>query len=82
MRFLLVSASGAMEPQMIEIDSLVELVRYLDYCGECNDLIISRRSLVDMAHDRKQDREKCRYVLCIYDDFIEPKDVKPRKRRK
>lgn len=71
MRFLLVSVSGKVAPKPVEVRSLRELVAFLDYDDEASDLIISRRSLVSMAHDRKQDKARCSHVLCVYDDFVE-----------
>lgn len=71
MRFYLVSASQVIPPKPINIDSLEELLCYLDYEGGCNDLIISRRSLVSMSHDKRQEATNCPYVLCLYDQHIE-----------
>lgn len=82
MRFLLVSVSGKVSPKPIEVRSLRELVAFLDYEDEASDLIISRRSLVSMAHDKKQDKQNCSHVLCIYDDFVEPPRESPRAKRK
>lgn len=73
MRFLLVSVSGDVPPKPVEVRTLGELLAFLNYQGEENDLIISRRSLVSMAHDRKQTKGQCSHVLCLYDDFVEPK---------
>lgn len=83
MKFFLVSVSGNVTPKPVEVRSLRELVAYLDYEGGANDLIISRRSLVSMAHDRRQDKLKCSHVLCIYDDFVElPRKAGSRAKRK
>lgn len=81
MRFLLVSVSGKVPPQPIEVHTLGELVAYLDYEGEASDVIISRRSLVSMAHDRQQDKLDCSHVLCIYDDFVEPPNLNPKAKK-
>jgi hypothetical protein len=75
MKFLLVSVTGGPQARPIEITSLDELLAYLDYDGDQNDLIISRMSLVSKTHDRKQRKAGCEYVLCLYDDFIEERSV-------
>lgn len=71
MRFLLVSVSGNVKPRPVEVQSLSDLLMYLNYEGDENDLIISHRSLVSIAHDRKQDKGECSHVLCLYDGFVE-----------
>lgn len=82
MRFLLISASGKVSPSPVEIETIDQLLAYLDFEDGCNDLILSPRSLASMAHDRIQRNTGCSHVLCLYDDFIEPKmETKPRKRK-
>lgn len=70
-KFLLISASDRVRPRPVEVNTLEELLSYIGYIELGNELIVSRRSLVDKAHDRIQDKEKCKFVLCVYDDFIE-----------
>ena len=71
-KFLLVSASGRVRPTPVEVATLEELLAYIGYIELGNEIIISRRSLVDSKpHDRIQDDAGCMFVLCIYDDFIE-----------
>jgi hypothetical protein len=81
MKFLLVSVTGGPLAEPIEIATLDELLAYLDYDGEQNDLIISKMSLVSKTHDRKQRKAGCEYVLCLYDDFIEEGSVVVKKER-
>jgi len=72
MRFLLISVSGNVKPRPIKVNSVKELLSYLNYDGEESDLIISKRSLVGgKSHDKIQDREECPFVLCVYDSWIE-----------
>jgi hypothetical protein len=70
-RFLLISVSGRVGPTPVEVGTLDELLGLIGYIESGNELIISRRSLVDKAHDRIQDDNRCPLVLCIYDDFLE-----------
>ena len=71
MKFLLVSVSDRVRPVAVEIETLDELLAYIVYIELGNEIIISRCSLVDKAHDRIQRDNECKFVLCVYDDFIE-----------
>lgn len=81
MKFLLVSVTGGPIAEPVEIASLEQLVKYIDYEDEANDLLISKQSLIHKAHDRKQRWAGCEYVLCLLDDFFEERKVKVQKER-
>jgi hypothetical protein len=82
MRFLLVSVTDNISPHSVEIHTLEDLLTFINCEGEDNDIIISKRSLVSIAHDRIQDNENCSHVLCLYDDFIEPGELNPTTRKR
>jgi len=75
MKFLLVSVTGEGHAEPVEVESLEELVEFIDHDGGQNDVLISKQSLINLAHDKKQRKAGCRYVLCLLDDFFEDRKI-------
>jgi len=74
MRFLREFASDSSTTDVVEINTLADLLVHLDDAprqSERGNIIISRRSFISDNHDRLKEKLNCEYILTIYDSWIE-----------